>query len=45
MVRVVDFNADNIRKKIELKNRFAEHHSKRPFVVVYPYGGAEYKHK
>ena len=45
MVRVIDFNADNLRKKTELKNRFPEHHKKRPFVVVYPYGGIDYKHK
>lgn len=45
MVRVVDFNADNIRKKTELRNRFPKHHSKRPFVVVYPYGNLDYKNK
>ena len=45
MVRVIDYNADNLRKKIELKDRFPSHHSKRPFLVVYPYGGNEYKQK
>jgi hypothetical protein len=45
MVRVVDFNADNIKKKLILREHYPSCHTKRPFVVAYPYGPVDYKHK
>ena len=45
MVRVVDFNANNIIKKKQLRSHFPDNHSKRPFVVAYPYGSVDYKMK
>jgi hypothetical protein len=45
MVRVVDYNANNINKKIKLRERFPVAYKKRPFVVAYPIGSLAYKKK
>lgn len=45
MVRVVDFNANNLKKKLILREHFPSCHTKRPFVVAYPYGSVDYKLK
>ena len=42
LIRVVEFNANDIAKKVILRDLFPNQ-KKKPFIVVYPYGDRDYK--